>query len=65
MSDAIAVPTAAAAPSRNPHEVSLGKHLRALARPVRAGYVRLNNGQIVRDDTRERWQRERDVRYPR
>lgn len=46
----------------NPHEPSLGKFLRALSRPVRRGYVYLNNGQIIREDTRRRWQKEGRMR---
>lgn len=46
----------------NPHEVSLSKFLRALARPVSHGYVYLNNGQIIREDTRRRWQKEGRMR---
>lgn len=41
--------------NQNPHEARLGKFLRAIARPVRVGYVYLRNGQIVRRDTFERW----------
>lgn len=35
--------------SKSPHEVSLGKFLRALAVPVSKGYVMLRNGQIVKE----------------
>lgn len=46
----------------NPHEVSLAKFLHALSSPVRRGYVYLNNGQIIREDTRQRWQMEGRIR---
>lgn len=45
----------------NPHEISLGRFLRGLARPAE-GYVRLNNGQLVREDTYERMKFERQQR---
>lgn len=34
--------------SKNPHEVSLGKFLRARAVHVTTGYVMLMNGQIIK-----------------
>ena len=42
----------------NPKSVSLAKFLRARSRPVSKGYYGLRNGQIIREDTLERWQRE-------
>lgn len=39
----------------NPHEAPLRKFLFALSRPVSDGYLRLRNGQIVREDTYEHW----------
>lgn len=46
----------------NPHEVSLSKFLRSISRRVGRGYVYLNNGQIIREDTRQRWQKEGRIR---
>lgn len=40
--------------SKNPHEVSLGGFLYARAVPVREGYVKLRNGQILRKDAYEK-----------
>lgn len=44
----------------NPHEVALGRHLRAMERPAR-GFVALANGQLVWPDTLERWNRELEL----
>lgn len=41
--------------TKNPHEPSLGKFLRARAVPVRKGYIGMGNGQIIRPETLERW----------
>lgn len=42
----------------NPHEPALGRFLRALARPIGKGYVQLRTGQILREETAERWRAE-------
>jgi hypothetical protein len=42
----------------NPHERPLGKFLRGRERHVSDGYQKLRNGQILRDDTVERWRKE-------
>jgi hypothetical protein len=42
----------------NPKTAPLGKFLRALARPTGRGYVQTRSGQLVREDTWERWQAE-------
>lgn len=39
----------------NPHEPTLTKFLRSLSRPVSKGYVRLRNGQILRQETFDYW----------
>lgn len=46
----------------NPKSVSLGKFLRGLLVPVSRGYVRLANGQILREDTVARWEWEGRIR---
>lgn len=46
----------------NPKSASLSKFLLALSRPVSKGYYGLRNGQIIREDTLQRWQREGRVR---
>lgn len=43
----------------NPHEPPLGKFLRSLESHVSLGYVGLRNGQIIRQDTRDRMELER------
>lgn len=42
----------------NPKSVSLSKFMLARSRPVSKGYYRLRNGQIIREDTLQRWQQE-------
>lgn len=42
----------------NPKSVSLIKFMSARSRPVSTGYYGLPNGQIIREDTLKRWQRE-------
>lgn len=46
----------------NPHEVSLAKFLGARAAHVTTGYLGLRTGQIVRQDTWDRWVAEGRVR---
>lgn len=46
----------------NPKSVSLSKFLAVRARPVSRGYVGLRNGQIIREDTLQRWQAEGRIR---
>lgn len=42
--------------SPNPKSSPLGKFLRSLESHVSLGYVSLRNGQLIREDTWERWQ---------
>ena len=42
----------------NPRSAPLGKFLRMRERHVRAGYVQLRTGQIVREETAEWWKAE-------